>query len=117
MASELLTVTHTDSVHVVELLLPDALDSTEFDRLNEALAGIFQDQSAAPWILDLTKVEYMGSAALGLLVNIRHQVKTQGGKLALCGMSTRLHSVFKACCLERLFTICRTREEALRAVR
>jgi anti-anti-sigma factor len=117
MSPDLLKVSQHDSVNVVELLLPDALDSTEFDRLNEALAGIFHNQTPQPWILDLTKVEYMGSAALGLMVNIRHQVKTQGGKLALCGMSPRLHSVFRACCLERLFTICRTREEAVRAVR
>lgn len=117
MSTELLKVTDVGTVKLVELLLPDALDSTEFDRLNDALAGIFTDQASGSWILDLAQVEYMGSAALGLMVNIRHQIKTQGGRLALCGMSPRLHSVFKACCLERLFTICRSRDEAVRAVR
>ena len=108
------------SVTVVELNLPDGLDSTVFDRLNEDLQGVF-DQATTDnnhrWVLDLSNVSYLGSAALGLMVNIRHRVRTQQGKLALCNLSPRLAQIFKTCCLEKLFTITRSRDEALRAVR
>jgi anti-anti-sigma factor len=117
MPAELLKVSSQQSVNVVELFLPDDLDSVEFDRLNEGLSTVFSDQPHARWILDLAEVKYMGSAALGLMVNIRHRVKTMEGRLALCHLSTRLHQIFKACCLERLFTITRTREDALKAMR
>jgi anti-anti-sigma factor len=117
MQTELLKVSNLQSVNVVELFLPDDLDSAEFDRLNEGLASVFTDQPNARWILDLAEVQYMGSAALGLMVNIRHRVKTMEGRLALCHMSTRLHQIFKACCLERLFTITRSRDDAVKAMR
>ena len=117
MPTELLRVSSHQSVNVVELFLPDDLDSAEFDRLNEGLATVFSDQPNARWILDLAQVRYMGSAALGLMVNIRQRVKSMEGRLALCHLSTGLHQIFKACCLERLFTIARTREDALKAMR
>jgi anti-anti-sigma factor len=117
MPDELLKVSPLGHATVVELYLPDALDSTEFDRLNDGLVDVFNDQVGGRWILDLANVVYMGSAALGLMVNIRHRVKSLDGKLALCNMSPRLHQVFKACCLEKLFTIVRTREDAYRMLR
>jgi anti-anti-sigma factor len=113
----LLKVSSIRSVNIVELFLPDHLDSTEFDRLNDGLSTVFADQPNARWILDLAQVTYMGSAALGLMVNIRHRVNTMNGRLALCHMSTSLHQIFRTCCLERLFTITRTRDDAIKLLR
>jgi len=115
--SQLLKISNHKSVNVVELALPDDLDSTEIDRLNEGLAALFADQTATNWVLDLANVQYMGSAALGLMVNIRFRVKSMSGQLALCHMSPRLHQIFKTCCLEKLFTITRTRDDALKLMR
>jgi len=116
MPSELLKTSTFMSVNVVELFLPDHLDSTEFDRLNDLLSSVFANPNGR-WILDLTNVQYMGSAVLGLMVNMRRSGESTQGRLALCEMSPALQKIFKACCLERLFTIARTREDALRAVR
>ena len=112
-----LKVTSVQSVTLVELNLPDGLDSSVFDRLNEDLLTVFDPAAGSRWVLDLANVSYMGSAALGLMVNIRHRVRSTEGKLALCNLSPRLFQIFKTCCLERLFTITRSRDEALRAVR
>jgi anti-anti-sigma factor len=123
MASEeLLKVSSLGPVRLVELFLPGDLDSSEFDRLNEGLVDVFtpredEEQQGGRWIIDLTHVAYLGSAGLGLLVNIRQRVKSSDGKLALCQMTPRLHQIFKTCSLERLFTITRTREDAVRALR
>ena len=119
MAEELLKLSTLGPIRVVELFLPGDLDSSEFDRLNEGLADVFADAESGQggrWILDLTHVAYLGSAGLGLLVNIRHRVKTMNGRLALCQMTPRLHEIFKTCSLERLFTIARTRDDAAKAL-
>src|SRR5437763_17128613 len=97
MPSELLKVSNHKSVNVIELFLPEDLDSTEFDRLNERLDAALSTQSGDRWILDLKQVEYMGSAALGLTVNIRQRGKSQPGQLALCNMSPRLLQIFQTC--------------------
>ena len=119
---ELLKVSSLGPIRLVELFLPGDLDSSEFDRLNDNLVDVFtptEDEQArgARWIIDLKNVAYLGSAGLGLLVNIRQRVKSANGQLALCQMNPRLHQIFRTCSLERLFTITRTREDAVRALR
>jgi len=78
------------TLHVVELTLPELIDPLEFDRLNDAMLAELDGRADQRWVLDLGRVHYMGSAMLGLMVNIRQRIKAGGGKLVLCGMSPRL---------------------------
>ena len=119
MAKDFLTVTTAAAagvpVHVVELDLPEVLDATEFDQFSTNLLSAVGGAPAERWVLDLGRVSYMGSAILGLMVNVRQVVKDSSGRLVLCGMSSRLHGVFRACSLERLFVISKSRTDAERA--
>ena len=114
MSSELFRVATENDVHVIDLILPDALDAAEFDHLNESLLGVIQGKTEGPWVLDLAQASYMGSAVLGLMVNIRQQIKQSQGKLVLCNLSQRMAEVFRACSLERLFIIEQSRAAAIR---
>ena len=114
MAADLLQMNLQGAVQIIALTLPEVLDSAQFDELNDAAQQAVDAAGAQAWVLDLSATNYMGSAVLGLLVNIRQRVKQKGGRLVLCGLSTRLGNVFRACSLERLFVIAKTREEALR---
>ncbi len=113
MESDRFRVIPIDAVSVVELLLPEFIDSDEFDRINESLLESMGDRASGRWVIDLTNVSYMGSSALGLLVNFRQKVKKAGGHLVVCGLSKRLLQIFHTCCMERLFTIVKTRDEAI----
>jgi len=101
------------SVRVIELTLPESIDAVDFDRLNEAVLPLIKDKAAEPWVLDLAAVACLGSAMLGLIVNIRQQIKSAGGKLVLCGMSPKLAEIFRTSSMDRLFTIARSRHEAI----
>lgn len=104
------------AVNVLELALPIGLDEVEFDQLLDSLQQAIAAQSTRKWVVDLRQTEYLGSAMLGLLVNLRQSIRQGDGHLALCGLSPRLHTVFRACSLERLFVIARTRPEAIAAL-
>ena len=101
-------------VRLVELTLPEVLDSEEFDALNAALLAEMDAVGGGRCVLDLTAVDYMGSAMLGLMVNARSRVRAAGGRLVLCGMSDWLVRTFHTCSLERLFVTAVTRAEAVR---
>lgn len=103
----------TPHATVLELLLPELLDPLEFDRLNDALLTTIGANPSAPWVLDLAGTAYIGSAVLGLLVNLRQRIKSANGLLALCSLSPALSQVFHACSLNRLFSIHPTRADAL----
>ncbi len=116
MATDLFQMSEEGSIKVIELTLPTSIDSSEFDRLNESLLAALGDAPGAGWILDLSRVAYMGSAVLGLMINIRQVVRQGQGTLVLCGMSDRLMRIFETCCMERLFKIVPGRQEAIRFV-
>jgi anti-anti-sigma factor len=111
--AELFRVSNVGAVQVVELDLPEALDSDEFDRLNAALIEAAGRVPGGALVLDLSNIAYMGSSVLGLMVNVRQRVKEAGGRLVLCGLSDRLLTIFRTCSLERLFVIRRSRAEAV----
>jgi anti-anti-sigma factor len=119
MAKDFLRVTSVEStaaaVNLIELDLPEVLDTVEFDQFSTTLISAVSAAPDQPWILDLTRVSYMGSAMLGLMVNVRQVVKQSAGRLVLCGMSPRLHGIFRACTLERLFVIAKARPDAVKA--
>jgi anti-anti-sigma factor len=116
MAMDFVKLTLIEKVNVIDLTLPQSLDSEEFDELNESMLKTVEDKSADLWVLDLSEVDYMGSSVLGLMINVRQHIKSGGGRLALCGMSPSLMQIFHTCCLERLFTIAKTRQDAIKAL-
>ncbi len=117
MDSDLFRVSEVDGVAVVELSLPQSLESAAFDRLNDTLLQLIGHRPGARWVLDLTQVSYMGSSTLGLMVNVRQRVKQAGGRLILCCLAPRLLQVFRTCCLERLFVIAHSRADAIKRAR
>ncbi len=116
MPKEFVNVTAVRSVDVIDLWLPEQLDSEEFDRLNVALMNVLDSKVKGRWVLDLSSVNYMGSSVLGLMINIRQHIKSGGGRLALSGLTPRMAQIFRTCCLEKLFEIGKTREDAIRAL-
>ena len=114
MSNDLYHLSEEGSIKVLELLLPSTIDSSEFDRLNESVLDVLGKEPGAGWVLDLSRVAYMGSAVLGLMVNIRQVVMKAQGKVVLCGMNDRLMRIFETCCMERLFKIVPGRAEAIR---
>ena len=112
--ADLYQIHHEQSVNVLQLALPEYLDSSEFDRLNEAILGLFEGKATKAWMIDLSAVQYMGSAMLGMMVNMRQRVTSGKGKLVLCGVSPRLLEIIRTCCMDRLFPIAKTRAEAIK---
>ena len=113
MSANLYKHSRTGDVNVVDLTLPHTLDIDEFDRLNEAILELIRGEPEGHWVFDLSQLSYMGSAALGLLVNLRQQIKQSGGRLVLCGLSPQLLHIFKTCCMEKLFKIVKSRKDAV----
>jgi anti-anti-sigma factor len=123
MPQELFHLVPAGHANVIELELPEMLDSAEFDELNESILALVQDGAPAPsaasgsWVIDLSRVSYMGSAMLGLMVNLRQRIRAAGGQLVLCSMPPTLLQIFRTCCMERLFDIAKSRGDALRMTR
>ena len=64
-------------------------------------------------VIDLEKVGYVDSSGLATLVEILKKSKSQGGQLALSGMSDKVKSLFEITKLDKLFSIFPNQQQAL----
>lgn len=113
MPHPLFAIDSADRATVIRLALPRVIDSQDFDELNDAMLSLVTERSNHSWIIDLAEVDYMGSAMLGLMVNLRQRIKIAKGRLVLCSMPPTLMQIFRTCCMERLFVIARSRDDAI----
>ena len=104
-------------VQILELNVPRAIDMYEFDRVNEEIARVTADDPAGRWVLDMSGSEYVGSAILGVLVNVRQRIRGGGGQVSVCCLSDALVHAMRTCSLYNLFSIAETRAEAVRLVK
>src|SRR2546423_1905697 len=66
-------------------------------------------------VVDLTKVTYLDSSGLAVLINAMQDVKKYGGKLTLSGINTNVRSIFEMARLDQFFLIDPRDEEMLAA--
>ena len=117
MAKDYFQISTEHGVNLVRVTLPAAMDAAEFDRINKEMLAILEGRADGRWALDLSGVDYMGSSMLGLLVNIRQLIHSAGGTIVLCGLSPALATIFRSCCLEKLFIAVATPADAVRRAR
>ncbi len=63
-------------------------------------------------IVDLTRVTYIDSSGLALLINAMRDVEEYGGVFMLAGLSPQVRPIFETARLENFFTIFPTVEAA-----
>ncbi|MFI4916205.1 MAG: STAS domain-containing protein [Phycisphaerales bacterium JB060] len=64
-------------------------------------------------LLDMSRIEYMSSAGISMLVQLRELSMGEGGSLALSNLAKPIAGVLKTTKVDRLFTIAPSREKAL----
>jgi len=73
-------------------------------------------QSGAKLLLDMSKVPYMSSAGLRLMLLLYRQMANLNGSIALVGLSDEIRDTMEATGFLGYFTTCATVDEALAAL-
>ena len=81
------------------------LDSLQIQQLGDELYNLVDTLYRQRLILDFSKVRFLSSSALGVLVTLQKKSAAIKGKLLLCGLRKELLDVFKITRLDRLFEI------------
>jgi anti-sigma B factor antagonist len=69
----------------------------------------------AKLIFDLSGLNFVDSSGLGALLSCLRQVNASGGELKLCGTSKPVRALFELVRMHRVFELCNTKEDAIRA--
>jgi anti-sigma B factor antagonist len=92
--------------------LKGAIDLHHTPQVHQALVGAC-DEKPRRLVIDLSAVSYMDSSGIGTLVEVFRRVNAYKGKLALCGLNDRVHSVFEITKLDKFFKIFPSESEAM----
>jgi len=87
----------------------------ETDELRSAVAD-FVEQGNKKLIIDLSKVTYLNSTAIGVLVSAHTTYSRNKSVVKLCGINKSINNIFVITKLTMVFDVCETREEAVKAL-
>ncbi|HOA75944.1 MAG TPA: STAS domain-containing protein, partial [Phycisphaerae bacterium] len=79
----------------------------------EELYDLVDNKARKKLVLDFTKVQFLSSSALGVLITLRKKAAAIKGDVVLCGLRKDLMKVFEITNLNKVFTFAPTEEKAL----
>jgi anti-sigma B factor antagonist len=103
------SVTTTNDVTTIEL--EGSIDGKTAPQVREDIRPALESTTLA--ILDLTKVGYLSSAGLRLLLLVYREFAAKNGKLVLVGVSEDIQSVMSHTGFLNFFTLAGTKGEAM----
>lgn len=107
------TTLKSGEIGVIELK-GSLVGGEETDELRNAVQD-FIEQGNKKLIIDLAKVTYLNSTAIGVLVSAHTTYSRNKGRIRLCGINKNINNIFVITKLTMVFDIAETREEAIKA--
>ncbi|MFN0159324.1 MAG: STAS domain-containing protein [Bacteroidota bacterium] len=86
----------------------------ETDELRNAVAD-FVEQGNKKLIIDLGKVTYLNSTAIGVLVSAHTTYSRNKGHVKLCGINNNINNIFVITKLMMVLDVVETRDDAVKA--
>lgn len=86
----------------ITLTLEGDIVSNKAQEIKEVIAGaIDKDAQGIQLVLDLSKVSYVDSIGIGILIATHNSLKNKGGKLKIINASDDIKNLFKTMRLDK----------------
>ena len=92
------------------------LDEVAVNEVARELEHVVQNSEVDKFVIDMGRIEMMTSSMLGQLVKFKKLCDTEQFSLMLCNLSGEIQKLFKMTRLDKVFSIAKTREAALKKV-
>ena len=100
---------------IIIVMIPERLDANNAPGVEADLKAILAG-SPKKMILEFSKTEYIASAGLRVLLVITRDFLKSGGRVILVSLRPAVHRVFEMAGFTSIFTISKSREEALQTM-
>jgi anti-sigma B factor antagonist len=107
------TTLHSGKIGVIEVK-GSLVGGDETDELRNAVAD-FVEQGNKQLVIDLSKVTYLNSTAIGVLVSAHTTYSRNKGKIKLCGINKNINNIFVITKLTMVLDVVETREDAVKS--
>jgi anti-sigma B factor antagonist len=102
-----------DGVTVVSFVESKIVTEENIQEVGDQLYSLVEDEGHKNILLNFGNVQYLSSAALGKLINLKKKVASVKGRLKLCCIHPDLLEVFRITRLDQVFEIYGDEQSAL----
>jgi len=106
-----------DIQNVIVVRIPDQEISYHTgESLHSQMPAFLEGQKPLKFVLDLSKVTFLGSIGLTVLVVFLKRVKTAGGRMVIAGLTGQCRNVMSVTKLDKAFDFYADTDEAIAAL-
>jgi len=116
MNGPMFDIQQSNGMTAIEITRPE-IDATVSDHFAQLMGDAANSIAGKEVLIDLTRVTFIQSAAIGAIITLQRNVNATGGKVRLCGMIPPIREVFRVTHLDQIFEIHETRSDAMNAAR
>ena len=109
-------ITREDSIAIVSFKADSIIDLDGIATASKQIKEFVDENHPNSLIFDFRGVKFFSSLVLGVLLEIRSQLSTYNGEVAISAINPQLHKVFKITNLDKIFKFFPDKETAVRAV-
>lgn len=99
-------------VTIVDFEESRLLDSLQIEAIGKELYRLVDEMDRKKLILDFSKVQFMSSAAIGVLMNLHKKSAAIKGAFVICSMRKDLMQIFEIMSLTKVFKFAPTQQDA-----
>jgi anti-sigma B factor antagonist len=101
-----IAVEYTSNATIITFTDEKILEEQDISALQDSIISVIESASGGiNLILDFSKVRFLSSAVLGLLIRISKRVYQRNGQLRLCNINPKIYEIFKITRLTKIFDI------------
>jgi anti-anti-sigma factor len=105
VSSEEITVQNDGDVVIATFQEQAILEDRQIRKLQRALVSLIRTNPNKQLVLNFTKVKFVSSSILGLLLRVHKWVIEAGGHLQLCNLDGKVRRIFETTQLAKVFDI------------
>lgn len=113
MAGELI-ISALEDVTLVSIRESSILDGTALETIAEQLYPLIDDQARRKIILDFSRVRFLSSSMIGVLLSLHGKAQAVKGKVIICGLQPSIRKVFTVSKIDKILEVADTEADALR---
>ncbi len=99
-------------VTVVDFQEARLLEAQQIEAIGRELYRLVDEMDRKKLILDFTKVQFLASAAIGMLMNLHKKTTAIKGTFVICSLRRELMKVFEIMKLTKVFKFAANEDEA-----
>jgi anti-anti-sigma factor len=104
------------AVAAVSFMATSISDSKGITAASKRVKEFIEENHPRGLVFDFANVKFFSSQILGVLLNVRAELRSCGGEVVISSIEPRLHRIFTITNLDKVFRFFPSREEAVKAI-